>query len=631
MAKTLLFNEVLDSQYYEPFGVYTSVALPPPFTLTLGETYKVIWDGTTYESTAVDTSAIIQDSVAIGNGAAFGLPGNGEPFAIVYTPDSDVTFVSLTDTAPNSHEVIVYQNVETGTLLETQEINPFESFPELYGLYAHGLSPSPFVFEDGEKYIVSWDGAEYEVEAHSGVFMGDTGTYIGNGTIAGNPGNDEPFVIMLDENGHFLMLVSLISTESTHSVGIRFNNSTVNPEEPEDPEEPEIPDEDNNTILTMQRIEFAQWNDGTYVSMMEYNAVEPIVGETYHVIWNDVGYNCIAQTYSENVITIGNSSIGGTGEDTGEPFNVGISYQTNAIMITTREPDQHHYIAIYKGARDEPDGIVIRDPLGRAVTYGDYKRICINKASGAKVIYSEGDATYDVPITLDFSNGNQKVEAPTGQLVKTAVISKPDALVPENIIKDVEIAGVVGTAVGETEEIEVELSMADGNQVILPPNEDVGISKVTVIKPETLVPENIVKNVNIAGVVGTAVSNTEEIEVEFSVVDGNQVILPSDEDVWMSKVTITKPNTLIPENIVKDVNIAGVVGTHECSGGSGGDFDTSDEFLKYFLYKIDGENKQIILTQVLYSTIYKETGKYDVTIPNKIGGYDVVVAVSGVR
>lgn len=48
----------------------------------------------------------------------------------------------------------------------------------------------------------------------------------------------------------------------------------------------------------------------------------------------------------------------------------------------------------------------------------------------------------------------------------------------------------------------VDLSMASGNQVIAP-DEGYSLSKVTVIKPETLIPENIKKDVDIGGVVGT--------------------------------------------------------------------------------------------------------------------------------
>lgn len=59
---------------------------------------------------------------------------------------------------------------------------------------------------------------------------------------------------------------------------------------------------------------------------------------------------------------------------------------------------------------------------------------------------------------------------------------------------------------------------------------------------------------------------TEERTVELSMPSGNQVILPTSSK-GMRKVTIQKPDTLLPENIKKDVVIGGVTGTLE-GGGS---------------------------------------------------------------
>ena len=59
---------------------------------------------------------------------------------------------------------------------------------------------------------------------------------------------------------------------------------------------------------------------------------------------------------------------------------------------------------------------------------------------------------------------------------------------------------------------------------------------------------------------------TEERTVELSMPSGNQVILPT-SGKGMRKVTIQKPDTLLSENIKKDVVIGGVTGTLE-GGGS---------------------------------------------------------------
>lgn len=54
----------------------------------------------------------------------------------------------------------------------------------------------------------------------------------------------------------------------------------------------------------------------------------------------------------------------------------------------------------------------------------------------------------------------------------------------------------------------------------------------------------------------------ESKTVTLDLEDGNQTIVPDTGKV-LSEVEILKPETLVPENIKKDINIAGVVGTLE--------------------------------------------------------------------
>lgn len=59
------------------------------------------------------------------------------------------------------------------------------------------------------------------------------------------------------------------------------------------------------------------------------------------------------------------------------------------------------------------------------------------------------DATIltDVPIELDFANGNQTVTAEDGTVIKSAIIQQPETLIPANIASGVTIAGVIGELV----------------------------------------------------------------------------------------------------------------------------------------------------------------------------------------
>ena len=82
---------------------------------------------------------------------------------------------------------------------------------------------------------------------------------------------------------------------------------------------------------------------------------------------------------------------------------------------------------------------------------------------------------------------------------------------------------------------------ATANGAVTPDSDFQGLSKVTVNVPAT---------------------PTEEKTAELALADGNQVLTPTAGKNF-SKVTITKPATLLPENIKKGVIIAGVVGTYE--------------------------------------------------------------------
>jgi hypothetical protein len=63
--------------------------------------------------------------------------------------------------------------------------------------------------------------------------------------------------------------------------------------------------------------------------------------------------------------------------------------------------------------------------------------------------------------------------------------------------------------------------------------------------------------------VSVAGGNTEMRQVDLAMSEGDQEIYPTKTGYAMSKVRVRKPDTLTPENIVKDVDIGGVVGTFE--------------------------------------------------------------------
>lgn len=63
---------------------------------------------------------------------------------------------------------------------------------------------------------------------------------------------------------------------------------------------------------------------------------------------------------------------------------------------------------------------------------------------------------------------------------------------------------------------------------------------------------------------------------------------------------------------------------------SGGGVQLEGDFLKYVVYQLDDGNKEIKIYGILWSNLYTDTKKYDVTIPSSFGEYKVVIASEGV-
>lgn len=147
--------------------------------------------------------------------------------------------------------------------------------------------------------------------------------------------------------------------------------------------------------------------------------------------------------------------------------------------------------------------IVLYDRTGSAVTYSGVDTITTDTPTdGETATFTYGKVIEGTEINLALADGNQTVSVPVGSLVRKATIKKPDTLTPEHIKKGVDVAGVIGTFAGDETEKTVELNMANGDQIV-DADPDTVMTRVTVKKPETLVPENIVEGVDIGGVVGT--------------------------------------------------------------------------------------------------------------------------------
>lgn len=143
---------------------------------------------------------------------------------------------------------------------------------------------------------------------------------------------------------------------------------------------------------------------------------------------------------------------------------------------------------------------------------------------------------------LSMSSGNQIISPDNGKVLSKVTIMKPASLMPENIRKNIDIGGVVGTLEMKPEQEKPITITTNGSQTVTP-DEGKVLSKVTITTNVPATP-------------------TEEKTVELALANGNQVLTPTAGKNF-SKVTITKPATLMPENIRKNTDIGGVVGILE--------------------------------------------------------------------
>lgn len=156
----------------------------------------------------------------------------------------------------------------------------------------------------------------------------------------------------------------------------------------------------------------------------------------------------------------------------------------------------------------------------------------------------------------------QIVRPDTGYDALSKVIVNGDAdLVPENVKDGVNIFGVTGNYDNRKPEQEKTVSPIPQGSEILPDSGKV-LSKVTLLGDEDLIAENVKKDVEIFGVVGTYDNRLpEQLKTAIPTAAGVEVL--PDEGKTLSRVNIPAEPNMVPGNIKDGVNIFGVVGEYE--------------------------------------------------------------------
>ena len=411
MAEVIFAEKTISGfEYDSNFGAYTpGFEQPATIVLTVGESYRVVWDGNEYTCVAFSWTYAGMDMVAIGNGSTLGLGGNNEPFLINYNAAYDNS--QIFGTTDGTHTVAIYKegandgDAEDGGSENAGVIIPETTLPFYFdtssGLYKFNIN-MPLGLQSGQKLIVSWDGTDFPVTAAD---------------------------VALNEDGGQIVVIA-------------FGN----------------------------------------LSLMGYDSdtKEPFFG----LYWpeND-NYAAFYTNNNSNVHTV---SVRLNDESSGDD------------STGTDKPE-------YKGV-----SILLKDRNGEDVVYDGIKTVTFDTPEeGKQATFSLGVVAPKMEVPVAFDDGNMPITTDENTLIKELVLLKPDTLLPENIRAGVDVAAVAGTFIGDTEEAAVELNMANGNQTVLPSKNGKVLSKVTVIKPEALLPKNIAEGVDIAGIIGTFAGGKE--------------------------------------------------------------------------------------------------------------------------
>ena len=217
------------------------------------------------------------------------------------------------------------------------------------------------------------------------------------------------------------------------------------------------------------------------------------------------------------------------------------------------------------------------DLTGDTVTESDLKQGVIahdksgNSITGTLTIPEQQEKTLT---DLLLVYGRQTVVPDDGKTLSRVIIVKPDTLIPENVKKDVNIAGVIGTSEPTLQEKTVTPSTSD--QSITPDTGYDGLSKVDVNAIPVVEQATPSITVNSTGLITASATQTEgyvtsgtKSATEQLTKQLGKTVTPGTSDVvavetgkyTTGTVYVKGDSNLVPENIKKDVSIFGVTGT----------------------------------------------------------------------
>ena len=98
------------------------------------------------------------------------------------------------------------------------------------------------------------------------------------------------------------------------------------------------------TLMEEQEVAFALEEEGLYSAQLT-NALEIVAGQTYTVNWDGTEYECVCSVFN-SMLALGNLSLAGASNDTGEPFIYGYNTEQATGFFGTTDTSASHTISV---------------------------------------------------------------------------------------------------------------------------------------------------------------------------------------------------------------------------------------------------------------------------------------------
>lgn len=335
-----------------------------------GQTYIVVWNGTKYTCVAT----LLASEILLGNMGVFGFEDDGYPFLI-----SSAGWMYALDSKAASHVVRVYQNPPGKWVLKSACLPSGVGTgggmqATVVDLTALGLPP----LEVGKGQTLTTDTTEIMAALNKGIvtfgldivresgtihYNVTTNTLNANGMyfcyFTGGDGNEQETISIAVGTGIIIAAVSVMPVgggvsswndltdkpfgENADGTVKQLDNKYLEPFEFQAGSEIDI--------LPRQDVQFAS-GEGAPNGVAVF-----VVGETYRVKWDATEYVFEAKSVAFDGIdgiAIGNTSLIGAGEDTGEEFVLGYAPAYNINLFVTKPTDNGtHSVRIYQSIPDK--------------------------------------------------------------------------------------------------------------------------------------------------------------------------------------------------------------------------------------------------------------------------------------